>query len=98
MGFRGDEIFRVLHVNVGWCKGCGFRGPWLSSESCVCFWGVRGLGWLWVWVWKLGWLELWVWEWDLVLLGVPPVDDLRRDQSERVVSEDVVGVQGLKWR
>ena len=31
----------------------------------------------------------------MVLLGVPPVDDLRRDQSERVVSEDVVGVQGV---
>ena len=41
------------------------------------------------------WLQLWVWEWELVLLGVPPVDDLRRDQSERVVSEDVVGVQGV---
>ena len=40
---------------------------------------VWGLEWLELWVCVLGWLELWVWEWELVLLGVPPVDDLRRD-------------------
>ena len=34
-------------------------------------------------------------EWEVVLLGVPPVDDLWGDQSKLVVSEDVVGVQGV---
>ena len=35
----------------------------------------------------------WLWLW--VPLVVLAVDDLRRDQSERVVSENNVGVQGV---
>ena len=48
---------------------------------------------MWLWVWGLEWL--WVWGLELVLLGVPLVDELRRDQGERVVSDDVLGVQGV---
>ena len=35
----------------------------------------------------------WLWLW--IPLDVPAVDDLRKDQSERVVSENIVGVQGV---
>ena len=51
--------------------------------------------WLWLWVCELVWLWLWVWGLELVLLGVPLVNELRWDQGERVISEDVVGVQGV---
>ena len=68
----------------------------MGSCSLGHFCGIQLLGvlrLLWLLVWMLLWMWMWVWMW--FLLCVPLLDHFRWYYGERVISEKVVGVQGV---